>query len=115
MLNTHNAENCFGVNDCGICWRLYFVLLVTECCAYALNRTLADDIILNAHARTEYESDDAIYGFCGELERVFDKFPKYRMKMLLRDFNANVGRKGMFTLANLNESLCETRMMAGLK
>jgi hypothetical protein len=26
--------------------------------------------------------------FCEELERVFDKFPKYRTKMLLGDFNA---------------------------
>jgi hypothetical protein len=34
--------------------------------------------------------------FCKELERVFDKFPKYRMKILLGDFNAKVGRKDIF-------------------
>jgi hypothetical protein len=28
-----------------------------------------------------------------ELEHVFDKFPKYRMKILLGDFNAKVGRE----------------------
>jgi hypothetical protein len=39
---------------------------------------LADIIVLNAHAQTEDESDDTEHSFCGELERVFDKFPKYR-------------------------------------
>jgi exonuclease III len=31
--------------------------------------------------------------FYEELERAFEKFPKYRMKILLGDFNANVGRE----------------------
>jgi hypothetical protein len=31
--------------------------------------------------------------FYEELEHVFDKFPKYHMKILLGDFNAKVGRK----------------------
>jgi hypothetical protein len=31
-----------------------------------------------------------------ELERVFDKFPKYQMKILLRDFNVKVGREDVF-------------------
>jgi hypothetical protein len=65
---------------------------------------LADIIVLNAHAQTEDEGDDTEYSFYGELERVFDKFPKYGMKILLGDFNANVGRKSRFTLTNLNES-----------
>jgi hypothetical protein len=30
--------------------------------------------------------------FCEELERVFDKFPNYHIKILLGDFNAKVGR-----------------------
>jgi hypothetical protein len=33
--------------------------------------------------------------FYEELERVFDKFPKYHMKILL-DFNAKVGREDIF-------------------
>jgi hypothetical protein len=35
-----------------------------------------------------------------ELERVFDKFPKYHTKILLGDFNAKVGREDI-----LNEQL----------
>jgi hypothetical protein len=34
--------------------------------------------------------------FYEELERVFDKFPKYHMKILLGDFNAKVGKEDNF-------------------
>jgi hypothetical protein len=40
-----------------------------------------------------------------ELERVFDKFPKYHIKILLGDFSAKVGRQDIFKLAIGNESL----------
>jgi exonuclease III len=36
---------------------------------------------------------DAKDNFYEELERVFDKFPKYHRKTLLGDFNAKVGRE----------------------
>jgi hypothetical protein len=45
--------------------------------------------------------------FYEELERVFDKFPKYHMKILLEDFNAKVGREDIFKPTILNESLHE--------
>jgi hypothetical protein len=38
---------------------------------------------------------------------VFDKFPKYNMKILLGDFNANVGREDIFKPIAGNESLHE--------
>jgi hypothetical protein len=44
-------------------------------------------IFLNVHARTEDKIDDMMGRFYEELEHVFDKFPKYHMKILL-DFNA---------------------------
>jgi hypothetical protein len=40
-------------------------------------------IVLNIHAPTEDKTDDANDSFYEELERVFDKFPKYHMKTLL--------------------------------
>jgi hypothetical protein len=43
--------------------------------------------------------------FYEELECVFDKFPKYHMKILLGDFNAIVGREDIFKLTIGNESL----------
>jgi hypothetical protein len=39
---------------------------------------------------------------------VFDKFPKYHMKMLLGDFNAKVGREDIFKPTIGNDSLHET-------
>jgi hypothetical protein len=42
------------------------------------------------------KSDDSKDGFYGELEQVFDNFPKYHTKSLFGDFNANVGRDDIF-------------------
>jgi hypothetical protein len=45
-------------------------------------------IVLNVNDPTEDKTDDVKDSFYEELERVFDKFPKYHIKMLLGDFNA---------------------------
>jgi hypothetical protein len=45
--------------------------------------------------------------FYEELERVFDKFPKYHMKILLGDFNAKVDREDIFKPTIGNKSLHE--------
>jgi hypothetical protein len=49
-------------------------------------------IVLNVHAPTEDKTDDVKGSFYEELERVFDKFPKYHKKIQLGDFNAKVAR-----------------------
>jgi hypothetical protein len=64
-------------------------------------------IVLNIHSPTEDMTDDVNDSFYEELERVFDKFPKYHMKILLGDFNAKVGREEIFKLTIGNESLHE--------
>jgi hypothetical protein len=63
-------------------------------------------IVLNVHAPTEDKTGDVKDSFYKELERVFDKFPKYHMKILL-DFNAKVGREDIFKPTIGNESLHE--------
>jgi hypothetical protein len=40
-----------------------------------------------------------------ELERIFDKFRKYHMKILLGDFSAKIGREDIFKPTVENESL----------
>ena len=55
------------------------------------------------HALTEEKNYDAKESFYEELEQVFDNFPKYHMKILLGDFNANMGRKDIFKLTVGNE------------
>jgi hypothetical protein len=62
-------------------------------------------IVLNVHAPTEEKSDDSKDSFYEELEQVFDHFPKYFMKILLRDFNAKLGREDTFKPTIGNESL----------
>jgi exonuclease III len=62
-------------------------------------------IVLNVHAPIEDKTDDMNDSFYEELERVFDKFPKYHMKILLGDFNVKVGREDIFKPTIGNESL----------
>jgi hypothetical protein len=63
-------------------------------------------ILLNVHDPIEDKTDDVKGSYYVELERVFNKFPKYYMKMLL-DFNAKVVRVGIFKLTIGNERLHE--------
>jgi hypothetical protein len=53
-------------------------------------------IVLNIHAPKEDNTDNVTDSFYEELERVFDKFPKYHMKILLGDFNAKLDREDIF-------------------
>jgi exonuclease III len=52
-------------------------------------------IVLNVHAPTE-DKTDVKDSFFEEFESVFDKFPKYNMKILLGDFNAKVDSEDIF-------------------
>ncbi|PNF19991.1 hypothetical protein B7P43_G08653 [Cryptotermes secundus] len=66
-----------------------------------------DIIVMNIHAQTEDKIDDIKDRLYEELEHVFDKFPKYPMKILLGDFNAKVWREDIFKPTIENESLHE--------
>jgi hypothetical protein len=50
-----------------------------------------------------------------KLKRIFDKFPKYHIKILLGDFNAIVGREDIFKLTIGNESLHEISNDSGVR
>ena len=54
------------------------------------------NIVLNVRATSEEKSDDSNDSFYEKLEQGFDNFPKYHMKIILRDFNAKVGRENIF-------------------
>jgi hypothetical protein len=72
-------------------------------------------IFLNVHASTKDETFDMKDSFYEELEHVFDKFPKYHMEILLEDFNAKVGREGIFKPTSGNESLHEISNDKGVR
>jgi exonuclease III len=70
------------------------VEFVTDRMSYiTLRGRWCDIIVLNVHAPNEDKCDDIKDSFYKELEGVFDKFPKYHMKILFGDFNAKVGRE----------------------
>jgi hypothetical protein len=62
------------------------------------------------HASTEDKCDDTKESFYEELEGVFDQFPMYHTKILLRDFNATVGRK-VFLNRQLGMRVCTKLVM----
>jgi endonuclease/exonuclease/phosphatase family metal-dependent hydrolase len=64
-------------------------------------------MLLSVHTPTEDKTNDVKDSFYEELERVFDKFLKYHMNILLGDFNAKVGREDIFKLTIRNENLHE--------
>jgi hypothetical protein len=55
-----------------------------------------DIIILNVHTEREDKTDDKKGSCYEELQRVFERFPKYHMKLLLGDFNARISREHIF-------------------
>jgi hypothetical protein len=61
---------------------------------------------LNIYAPTEDTIDD-VDSFYEELEHVFNKFPKYHMKIMSGDFSAKEGREGIFKPTIWNGSLHE--------
>jgi hypothetical protein len=73
------------------------------------------DIVLNVRAPTEDKDDDTKDSFYEELEQVFDRFPRYHMKILLGDFNAKVGRGDIFKPVIGNESLHEASNDNGVR
>jgi hypothetical protein len=60
--------------------RMSYIILVLRGCWYHIT-------VLNVYAPTEDKTND-VKDIFKELERVFDKFPKYHMKILLGDFSA---------------------------
>jgi hypothetical protein len=71
--------------------------------------------VLNVHDPIEDKTDDVKDTFYEELERIFDKIPKYHMKIMLGDLNAKVGREDIFKLTIGNESFHEINNDNGVR
>jgi hypothetical protein len=74
-----------------------------------------DIIVVNVHAPTEDKDDDIKDSFYEELERVFDQFPRYHMKIVLGDFNPKVRRGDIFKQLIGRESLHEANNDNGVR
>jgi hypothetical protein len=62
---------------------------------------------INVHAPTEDKINYIKYSFYKELEHVFNKLPKYHLKILLGGFSTKVNREDIFKPTIGNESLHE--------
>jgi hypothetical protein len=62
-------------------------------------------IVVKVYAPTEAKIVDVRDSVCGELVRVFDKFPKYNMKILSGYFSPKVSRENIFKPTIGNENL----------
>jgi hypothetical protein len=71
--------------------------------SYIIVRGCWCDIVLNVHTPVEDKTDDMKDSFHKELECIFDKFPKFHMKML-KDFNGKIGKEDIFKPTVGNES-----------
>jgi hypothetical protein len=89
------------------------VVLVSDGMSYIILRGRSCEIIvLNVHVPTNDKIDYMTKSFCEELERIFDKFSKYHMNMLLGDF---VGRKDIYKPTIGKESLHEINNDNGVR
>jgi hypothetical protein len=80
---------------------------VSNTMSYIILRGCWYDItILKIHVPTEEKTDDAKDSSYEKSKHIFNILPKYHMKMLLGDFNAKVGREGIFKTTG-NESFHE--------
>jgi hypothetical protein len=66
-------------------------------------------------APTEDKDDDIKDSFYEELEQVVDQFPRYHMKILLRDFIAKVEKEDIFKPIIGNENLHEASNDNGVR
>jgi exonuclease III len=66
------------------------------------------------HASSEDKSDNMNDSFYEELERVLNHFQKYKVKILLGDWNIRVEREDIFKLTIGKESLREINKDNGI-
>jgi hypothetical protein len=72
-------------------------------------------IVLNAHAPTEDKINDVKDSFYEELECIFNKFPKYHMRILLGDLNAKLGTEDILKPTMGHETLHKLVMIMELE
>jgi hypothetical protein len=89
-------------------------LLMTGCHT-VLRRRWCHIFVLNVHASTDDQNDDSRNNSYEELQQVFHPFPKYHMKILLRDLTAQMGTEDTFKPTTGNESLNANSNDSGVK
>jgi hypothetical protein len=81
----------------------------------AVRGRLCHTIVPKLYAKREYKIGDVKISFFKELERVFDKFPEYHIKIILKNDNAKVGKEDIFKPTIWNENLHEISNHIGVR
>ena len=90
---SHNFGTGFRMKN-SILSAVQNIEFVNERLSYVTIRTRwCNTVLINVHAPTDEADDNDKDTFYDELERLFDRFPKYNTKIVLGDFNAKVGRE----------------------
>jgi hypothetical protein len=74
-----------------------------------------DIIVLNVQGPTKDKTVYVMESFYEELEYVFDKFPKYLIKILLQNLSAKVGKEDVFKQIIVNARLHKIRNDNGIR
>lgn len=77
------------------------------CYIHAVRRKF-DTILINCYAPTEEKDEEEKSTFYEEVERIYDSLPRHCIKVIVGDFNAQVGKELMFRSTIRKENLLDT-------
>ena len=103
----HQFGTGFYVNKLILNNILDFQPISERICVLRVKSKFYNITLMSIHAPTEEKSDLIKEQFYMELENVYDKIPKYDMKIIMGDFNAKVGKERYLTPACGKHSLHE--------
>ena len=94
--NTHHFGTGFFVDKLVDHLVIGFVPINKYMCTLRIKTNKQKISLLNVHAPTELKEDDVKEAFYSELERVYDSLPSSDVKIILGDFNAQIGKEQCF-------------------
>lgn len=92
-----------------------FVPINKYMCTLRLRTEKFKVTLLNVHAPTEAKEDEVKEAFYEELERALNSIPTTDMKIVLGDFNAQIGREQCYNGVNGKHSLHELSNDSGIR
>ncbi|KAL4152678.1 hypothetical protein QTP88_000511 [Uroleucon formosanum] len=93
------------ISDAILPWVISFTPVSDRLCILKLEGRFWDIVIINCYAPTEQGNNDIKCEFYEELERIYDTQPRNCIKILMGDFNAQIGREPLYRPIIGRESL----------
>src|ERR1700761_1416749 len=106
--NSHHVGTGFFVDKFVDHLVIGFVPINKYMCTLRIKTNKQKISLLNVHAPTELKEDDVEEAFYNELERVYGSLPTSDVKIILGDFNAQIGKEQCFQSVAGSHSLHTT-------